>query len=67
MIQAKGSSAVMAAKRPRQADAPDWRKAALFCTPPWATRTLFEVVLPRLRAGQSAWARPGIRAPAWAT
>ncbi|WP_146090244.1 hypothetical protein [Rhodoblastus acidophilus] len=33
------------------ADGAPWQKAALFCTPPWATRTLFRVVLPRLGVG----------------
>jgi hypothetical protein len=53
MSKAKGSSAVMAAKRPRLSDGQPWQKLALFCTPPWATRALFEVVLPRLRAGKT--------------
>jgi hypothetical protein len=42
----KGHSAVRATKRPRLSDGAPWQKHELFASPPWATRTLFEQVMP---------------------
>ncbi len=45
---AKGCSAVMAMKKPmKMSDGIAWEKLALFQTPPWATRAVFEIALPR--------------------
>lgn len=48
MPEAKGHTAVRASKRPRLSDGQPWQKHELFPTPPWATRALFEHVLPLL-------------------
>jgi hypothetical protein len=42
----KGHSAVRAMKRPRVSDGEPWQTHELFPAPPWATRSLFEHVLP---------------------
>lgn len=46
MAENKGHSAVRAMKRPRLSDGEPWQEHELFPTPPWATRALFEHVLP---------------------
>jgi hypothetical protein len=48
MTEAKGHTAVRAQKRPRVSDGEPWQKYELFPTPPWATRALFERVLPEM-------------------
>ncbi len=48
----KGHSAVRAMRRPRLSDGEPWQKHELFPAPPWATRTLFEHVVP-IAAGES--------------
>lgn len=40
--------AVRATKRPRVSDGQPWQDDELFPTPPWATRALMQIVLPRL-------------------
>lgn len=45
-VLARGHSAVRAMKRRRLEDGEPWQKHELFPAPPWATRTLFEEVLP---------------------
>lgn len=47
MSAAKGSTAVRAQKR-RLSDGTPWQRHELFPTPPWATRALCEIVLPRM-------------------
>ncbi len=48
MTKTKGSTAVMAARRPKlEAPAP-WQALEFFPTPPWATRALFAHVVPSL-------------------
>ncbi len=45
---AKGHSAVMAMKKPSKlSEGTAWEKLELFPTPPWASRALFEIALPR--------------------
>jgi hypothetical protein len=48
----KGSTSVRATKRPRLSDGAPWQRLELFPTPPWATRALFERVLPVLGIGE---------------
>lgn len=48
MSVGKGSTAVRAQKRPRLSEGAPWQRHELFPTPPWATRALCEIVLPRL-------------------
>ena len=43
--------AVRATKRPRVSDGQPWQDDELFPTPPWATRALLQIVLPRLFVG----------------
>ncbi len=43
----KGGNAVRASRRPRLSDGAPWQKYEFFPTPPWATRALVEIVLPR--------------------
>ncbi len=54
---AKGHSAVRAMKKPTKlSDGTVWEKLELFPTPPWATRALMEIVLPRVVAERPAFA-----------
>lgn len=65
---AKGHSAVMAMKKPSKlSEGTAWEKLELFPTPPWATRALFEIALPRaIECGRAKHRRLSAERPEFA-
>ncbi|RNJ50281.1 SAM-dependent DNA methyltransferase [Methylocystis hirsuta] len=56
MTGAKGHSAVLAMKKPSKlSEGMVWENLELFPTPPWATRALMEIAMPRIVAERPAF------------